>query len=117
LCRVGGEAVAVADFSSLLGAADRIIPVVGIIADVSAAGGVAARVASASAVTSSSAATVGGISATAAAAATATAPTAVATMRGSSHRGSKAVGCWLVFATDVVTSANCCGVTATINIS
>jgi hypothetical protein len=77
-CRVGGEAVAVADFSSLLGATNLVDPVAGIIAAVSVAGGVAVRVASASAVAataSSFAAVVGGATAAAALAAAALAAT------------------------------------------
>jgi hypothetical protein len=85
-CRVGGEAFA--DFGSLLGVADLVDPMVGIVYTVSVAGGVAVAVASASAVTattSSSIAAMGGTVATATPATTSTAPTAVAAMRGSSR--------------------------------
>jgi hypothetical protein len=50
---------------------------------------------------------------TVATAAPAATPTTVATMRGSSRRGSRAIECWFVFATDAVASAIYCGATAT----
>jgi hypothetical protein len=112
--RVGREAFT--NFGSLLSVADLVDPMVGIVAAVSVAGGVAVGVASASAIaatTSSSTAAIGGTAATAAPAAAATAPTAVAAVRGSSRRGSRDVGCWLVFTTDRVVSAICWGVAAT----
>jgi hypothetical protein len=80
-CRVGREAIAIADFICLLGAADLVDPVVGVIAAVSVAGGVAVRVASASAVsttTDSFVVVVGGTTATVAVTAAAT---ALATVR------------------------------------
>jgi hypothetical protein len=113
-CGIGGEAVA--DFSGLLGAADLVVLVAGIVAAVSVAGGVVVRVASASVVIAaigSSATTVGGTAITATPAAAATAPTVVDTMRGSSRISSRAVGCWLVFSTDMVAFAICWGAAAT----
>jgi hypothetical protein len=71
-CRVGGEAITVADFSSLLSATDLIDLVVGVVAAVSVAGGMAVHMASSSTVavaTASFAAVVGGPTATAATAA------------------------------------------------
>jgi hypothetical protein len=88
--------------------------VAGIIATMSVASGMAVRGTSASVVaaaTSSSAAAMGGTAATAAVAATT--PAAVVPMRGSSHRGSRVVGCWLVFSMDTIASAICWGAAAT----
>jgi hypothetical protein len=82
-CRVGGEAIAIANFSSLLGAVNLVDPVAGVVAAVCIAGGVAVRVALASAMataTNSSSATAGGTAATASLVAAATAPTAMATV-------------------------------------
>jgi hypothetical protein len=73
-CIVGGEAVAVTDFGSLLGAMDLVDPVAGIVAATCIAGGLAVCVASTSAIasaTSSSATTIGGATAAATAASTA----------------------------------------------
>jgi hypothetical protein len=65
-CEVGGEVVAVADFGSLLGAADLVDPVADVVATVCIVGGVAIHMASASAITAAT-----NPSATAAASATA----------------------------------------------
>jgi 2-methylcitrate dehydratase PrpD len=89
-CGVGGEAIAVADFGSLLGAVNLVDPVASVVAAVIVAGNVGARVASASVVaaaTASFAAAVGGTTAAAAAAAT-----AMDTMRWSPTKAQERLG-------------------------
>jgi hypothetical protein len=115
-CRVGGEAIAVAGFSSLLGATDLVDHVAGVVATACVAGGVAVHVALASAIaaaSSSSIGVVGGTTTVAAATTTATTPLAAAALWGSSRKGSRVVGVWVMFSTDAIAPAICWGVATT----